>query len=420
VHKQRENKNFVKLLITVLAGALLIITSLNNSFFAEARPDTVEIDKTIKSTNNITVETNLTTQQITSDVTNKTTTTPDGNILNNSVSNLQVYNLDQLLNISLEKNSMLQSLSYMVDTKKLNLKERLDVASRMEDKDLLNLDLAKVKYYLPYDAEIQLKIAELDKENQTNQISLQVINSYLDTLYLQEGIKVLESAVKRAEEQVAVVKVNYKVGTITKVDVLSAEVQLEKIKTELEQAKNNLSIKKMQLNQLANLPLNTEFAISPIEVKTDLLIGEEGVKKGLEYSLTLKQQNYELKSLEKLLQVIKDYFPESTYTYQSVYSTKLTKEAILAETKSKVELGLRSQQIKIDSNRKTYEVMQEQVKKVAETYNIMLNQYKAGLISYQDLANTDQLLKQTGLDELKTRLDYYRVVYEYNYMLGMK
>lgn len=332
----------------------------------------------------------------------------------------ELFSLDEVIAESLKSNSLLQSLDYLIETKEINWREQQDSARQIAEAEVKNLDSAKVKYFLPYDADIQVKVAKLDKENQENEISIQAINAYMDTLYTQEAIVVLENGVKRAEEQLVTAKLNYEVGTITKVDVLSADVQLEQTKSELEQAKNNLKVKEMQLNQVMNRSLTLPIELKMPDLNSDVSMDEEEVLNGLNYNLSIKQQKLELQSIDKLLNITKSFFSEKTYAYKSVMATKLTKESTISETKSKVELGIRSQQIKIDSLKQTWNIMKQQVEKVEETYQIMQHQYKAGFISYQEFANTDQLLKQTGLEELQAKIDYYKAVFEYKYMIGMK
>ncbi|KXG44512.1 TolC family protein [Tepidibacillus infernus] len=328
--------------------------------------------------------------------------------------------LEEAINESIANNSLLKSLDYVIQSKQIQLRERQDSSKQISSKQESFIEGGKAKYFLPFDAKIQLEIAKLDKEEQENNVALMTTNAYLDALYLQQAIQVLESGVKRAEEQVKIAKLNYKVGTITKVDVLSSEVQLEMVKSELEQVRNNLEMKKMQLNQVMNRPPLNPLTIVNEEIEVKANLNEEELTKGLAYSPSLKKLDLELQSIDKLLEVTKRYSPENTYAYQSVYSSKLVKQSMLEETKSKVEVGIRSQQIKINSLFEKVQVMQQQVEKVEETYRIMLEQYKAGMISYQDLANTDQLWKQTSLDELQAKLDYNRALYEYGYMIGNK
>lgn len=330
------------------------------------------------------------------------------------------FSMEDVIKASITENSQLKALSYLIETKAVDLREKKETASRISEEDVKSLELAKVKYFLPYDAETQLQIAKLDKEEKENEISIDAIHAYMDLMYFKEAIKVLEAGVKRAEEQVNIARLNYEVGTITKADVLSSEVQLEKTKSELDQAKNQLKIKSMQLNQVMNRSLEAPLSLKDIDLTMDVPLNEEAVEKGLEYNLSMKKQKLELQSLDKLLEITNQYFPKKTYVYQSVESGKMMKQATLDETKTKVELGLKSQQILIDSLLHTYQVMQQQVKKVSETYQISLLQYKSGFISYQELANNDQLMKQTGLEELQAKLDYFKAVFEYKYMLGLK
>lgn len=357
------------------------------------------------------------------EIVNTKTTTITSTAVYNSTGKENVNSLltlDEAINETISNNEFLKSLEFVIDTKQVDKNEKTDNANKISENFVKNLDLAKVKYFLPYDAQIQVEIAKIDKEEQENNIVLNTINSYLDVLSLQSTVEVLENAVARSEEQVNIAKLNYDLGLITKVDVLSSEYQLVKTQNDLEQAKNNLKIKKMQLNQLLNR--NTELEITALEPELgqDIPLGQEGVLIGLDYNLDLKKKNLELQSLEKLLEVTARIYPKNTYDYKAVDSMIKTKQSIINETTARTEVSIKSQQIQMESLLNKHEVMVKQVEKAEETYNIMLEQYKAGLISYQDLADIDQLLKQTELEELKSKLDYYKTVYQYKYTIGIK
>lgn len=322
--------------------------------------------------------------------------------------------LGQAVENAIQNNGTLQTMDHVIEASQVNVRERQSAAEKIDQ--AFNLDLGKVKYFLPFDAKVKKEIAVLDKQDKQNSVAMAAFHAYIDALHAEEAIKVLTSGVNRTKEQVDLARLNFELGTVTKVDVLSSEVQWEKTKSELALMENNLRIKKMQLNQVMNRSLAMDFSISETEWDDQYLSGEEGKKAGLNHSIAIKKSEQELLSAEKLLEVVSKYFPENTYAYQSSLAAVESKRSQRDEIRSQVELAILSKQINIDSLREKHHVAEQQLEKVKITYNIMLEQYKAGLISYQDLANTDQLLKQTDLEELQSRLEYQRAIFEYKLM----
>lgn len=328
------------------------------------------------------------------------------------------FSLKEVVTISLANNHYLDSLDYYIRTKQVELAEKKTSAARLDEKKVTNLDLGKIKYFLPYDAEVQVEIAKIDQEEKENEIALSAVQAYMDLYYMDKGVEVMDKAVKRAEEQVKIAELNYQLGMNTKADLLAAEVQLSKTKSQLEEMRNNRLIKMMQLNQVMGRPLQKEIKIIDPPENPQLPEPEKAIQAGLAYSTALKKQNSEKSSLEKLLEVTKKYRTENTYAVESVQAALKTKQAAIDETFSKVELGLRSLQFQIDSKYASYQVMKQQVNKIEETYRIMVVQYKEGLTSYQELLNTDLLLQQTELDAIRTYIDYQKSLYEYEMMIG--
>lgn len=326
--------------------------------------------------------------------------------------------LEEVVVTSLSNNHSLASLDDYIQTKRVDLGEKKASAARLDEKKVTSLDLGKIKYFLPFDAEVQVEIAKLDRKGKEDEISLSSIQAYMDLYFMDQGIEVMNKSVNRAEEQVKISNLNYQLGMITKADLLAAEVQLSKAKSQWEEMKNNRNIKMMQLNQVMGQPLQTELRIGEPQKLPQLPDSEEAIQAGLSYSTNLKKLAFEKNSLEKLLEVTRRFRTDNTYAVESVQAAIRAKEASIEEARSKVEFALRSLQLQMGTKYSTYLAMEQQVKKIEESYRIMAVQYKEGFTSYQDLLNTDLLLQQTELDAIKAYIDYQKSVYELGLMVG--
>ncbi len=114
--------------------------------------------------------------------------------------------------------------------------------------DLKNADL------LRYERESRLSASELG-------IVDQVRRAYIDALRQQQLLLAAESQAENRREQLRLAQARHSVGSVTKLDVLQAQVDLKDQELVIIQRRNDLKQARMQLNRLMGGTLDAEYSV---------------------------------------------------------------------------------------------------------------------------------------------------------------
>lgn len=103
-------------------------------------------------------------------------------------------------------------------------------------------------------AQTRVKIAEENYRQKEIEIVLSVKQAFFKILQTQEQITLISSILKRRNENLTLIKLNYNVGRENEPDVKQAEVSLNQTEYDYMKAEQNLSLAKLGLNRLLNRP----------------------------------------------------------------------------------------------------------------------------------------------------------------------
>lgn len=93
-------------------------------------------------------------------------------------------------------------------------------------------------------------------------MALSILNAYLQILYAQESVSNAREQIKSTTEQLAFVEERLNVGVISNADYLQIKSELASEKLTLAHAKSTLSIAKVNLMQLIELPVDDQFEVA--------------------------------------------------------------------------------------------------------------------------------------------------------------
>jgi outer membrane protein len=102
-------------------------------------------------------------------------------------------------------------------------------------------------------------------EEAKKDITLNIIQSYIQVLYLKEEVKIAENNIELSQHQLDVITAKYNAGIIDVKTYTDAQSQFATNKYNLVVAKNTYSSQLLDLQQLLELPINSKFEIAPIE-----------------------------------------------------------------------------------------------------------------------------------------------------------
>lgn len=123
--------------------------------------------------------------------------------------------------------------------------------------------------------ELNYKAGQFDIETIKEDISLSVVEAYLQILYAAEQVKNSEQQIKSTLEQLRLAQERFLLGAISKADLQQVKSELANENLTLANASNLLVLSKVSLMQLMELPLDPDFEIVVPEI--DSLINENRI-----------------------------------------------------------------------------------------------------------------------------------------------
>lgn len=161
--------------------------------------------------------------------------------------------------------------------------------------------------------------AEVTIENTIAQIS----NAFYNIILEKAQMDVFEESLELSEERVEIAKTKYEVGRVSKLEYLAAQVDYNEDKSALIRQREALYTAKVNLNNLINLPPDTDFEV-PGQIDPNLELEKEALRNSVLESnpnLLLAWHTQNLAYLEmKALKT--DYYPNvalnAGYSYNSL------------------------------------------------------------------------------------------------------
>ena len=300
-------------------------------------------------------------------------------------------------------------------------------------------------------AELGINQSQLEMDLEKLDLILRVKEAYFNILGSDKAIEVAQTTVESLTQTVKVARSFFEVGMIPVNDVLKAEVELANAEQSLVRAKNAGQTTRSTFNTVLVRPVN-----EPVEVEDILVykpeVGEYSAfeKKAIENRPEIKILDVNILQADQQIRLAKSrYYPEISLSYQYIsdgdeasvkgspfvdanhwevlavanwtfwewgktYYAGREKESLkrqLIETKLDVEDGIRLQvkqaMVDLDSSAKNIPTTQKGVESGEENLRVNAERYRAQVSTITDLLDAQTLLA-------RSRLDYYRALYDHN------
>ena len=160
-------------------------------------------------------------------------------------------------------------------------------------------------------ATLALEQNDLYVKEAQNNITLSVLEAYLQALYQYENIAVAKNTALSSEEQLAQAQQKYENGAIAKIDLIEIETQHANNEYNVVLAKNQYENQVLTLKQLLELSPGTEFGIEIIQkedVSAPIANKEEVYRQALEQLPTTKIYEKQKELAQKDIQIAKSGF----------------------------------------------------------------------------------------------------------------
>ncbi|HIM11204.1 TPA: TolC family protein [Candidatus Poribacteria bacterium] len=299
--------------------------------------------------------------------------------------------------------------------------------------------------YTYQSVKLNVQVAEEELKAQRNQLNFDVAQAFYGLLATMEFVKVSQSVVDLAEQQLSISQKLFDSGTSTNFDVLRAKVQLANAKSELIRAKNAILTAKDVFKNLLNIDqqdaigIQGDFNLPTIKLDLDQLIQTATknrselnrlnyvrqisekevarVKTNARPSLSLFS-NYQLDENEKLSKMNRVWniglslnYPifDGLVTKALVQRAELNVEQLALQeeqTHDLIKFEVRSACLKLMEVQTLIEVQKETIEQAKEGVRLANLQYENGLITSVQLTDAQLALTQAKISRLLSLRDY--------------
>lgn len=311
----------------------------------------------------------------------------------------------------------------------------------------------RIKYGIE-SARFLQKAAELDADNNQEEVVLNTIDAYNNLYKAKAAVALVEENLQQARERVKQFTSLEKNGMLARNDYLKAELQASNTELALLDAQNNWKLAMININLMLGLPENTELAVdsTSLTASTSLQPVEEYVQQGLQHRKDLEALSYRKKAAQiGVKATVAEKLPSVAltggYVAMDVPSVLTVTNAMnigvglqynlssLWKNKSKVEQAkAREKQLAIGedmlndairlqvnqayqnylSSQKKIEVYTTAMQQATENYKIINNKYNNGLATVTDLLDADVAQMQARMNYTFAQSD---AVVAYNKLL---
>ena len=310
-------------------------------------------------------------------------------------------------------------------------------------------------------AELNVQGSLLNSKAVRESVGLNIINAYLQVLYSYERVKNAEKQIESTTKQLALAKERLDLGAISSSDYLQIKSELSSEKSTLATAQSQLAIDNVTLEQLMELPVDPNFAISSPNLN-NLLVDSTPPDPQQIYNLALgikpEIKSSELNKESTLLNVKiarADFIPTismnaglstgySSLTTGSGYSSQLSDkinpsvgltlsvpifqkkqvktnvgianiavlnaELDLINTRNQLRKEIEQACVNVVSSRGQYAASLEQNQSAQESYDVTTEKFKVGLLN-----SVDFLVQKTSLitSESKLLQSKFNLIFSY-------
>lgn len=277
---------------------------------------------------------------------------------------------------------------------------------------LKQIELAKKYYNNNY---------EKNYEADLNGIRESALTTFYQMLQLQEYNKISKESLAIAENTYKLVQKKYKLGSASKLDLLTAEMDYQTAQSSAMSTQNNYETALMAFNLQNEYPLmqQTVFEGGDVLASAPAITLEDAIKSAVENRNEVGQMHFakEYQDLTWAHTQLVSSGGSSTYLNAKAAYLQVTMADRLIEPQ--IELEIRQRFGDIEAKRLAAESAEATLTLTQEAYRITNISYGLGAATLSDLQKTANNLAQAKLGKVKAIADYNQAVKELEFAVGV-
>ena len=304
-------------------------------------------------------------------------------------------NLEKAYQLTLDDNTSLKIAQKELENKRIQYE-------KSKAQNLLNQS-----NFSEVQAEYNLIAAQKSYVNTANNLLKQTLQQYTEIILKQKNIETLDKQIKLNENLLSEVKAQYEVGEKSQLDILDQQIELNDLIQEREQLKNEYEQLKTEFKVQLGIERATEITVVELSEPEYLNLSEEEIyNRALENSWDMKMNklNLELAEIDqRKKEVVSSSDMDKEIADNDVEMAKLQLEKQKQDIRNQArELNNQLGNIKSNIN-----ISKDRIRKANETYDILQEQYKSGLITQNDLHEGEISVLQSEYQLYNAYMSYY-------------
>ncbi|OQY10191.1 MAG: hypothetical protein B6I28_01475 [Fusobacteriia bacterium 4572_132] len=301
-----------------------------------------------------------------------------------------------------------------------------------------------------------------------DEIEIQVIESYVGIIKLEKQLEILKNSLKEIEGNYKKVKEFYELGMVTKTSLLEMEYSKIELESNIIAIENNILISKLRFKN--DLGINESEKIELKDLKLDNIKEngrelEEDIKVATKNNLNIKLLEMNLKAQKQNEKIAKSkLLPKINLQFSYASPNKMTGKAYeltnsiklddwewsagisfsmnlwdwgsnidgvsieknntgkmeysKKQNENNIKLGIRSLYYEMERLTKLLEAKERGVLSAKENYEMEKEKLEEKITTTTDFLAAENRLRQSEIDILETKMDYFVAKEKYNNMIG--
>ena len=305
-------------------------------------------------------------------------------------------------------------------------------------------------------------LQELLMNKTRKDVVMEAINAYIDVYRAENNLEVVKASEKTLVKNLEIQKEKYNLRLITKSDFLESERSVAEIKAAVVDSELKIELAKEILGNIIGVKNALNISIVPFTVEdkfTEKVILSNDLqrleKENTEYMIVSKQReiadgaveieksamkpkvsgfvSYGTNNQDKMTDLVKNSNYSGTIGLNvswQLFDWGIRKDNISKaekdteiydvrkeDTLDKLKLGLRQVYYNLVSLEKSMDAKKIAMEKADEVYKVEKERYEYQLITFRDLLAAEAEMRNSKIDYINTRLNYYNLISKYGFYL---
>lgn len=322
--------------------------------------------------------------------------------------------LPQAIELALKNNPDMELAKVEVDSAQASYDGAKATADHMEsnNKILETYDGGKLKWVAPAGTQMKLTLAREQQKLKEKSLKLDVEKAYYNVLKNAQILEVKKATLKYAKDQLKIALDSFKVGSLSKGDVIGVEALVAASEAGVAGAQNDYDSAVMEFNKLIGLDFNTPLKLTTsfaVPKAVDIKVGEavyEALANNIEI-ITVKEDKV-LKQVE--FETAQKFLGGGVTSFETAKLAQKAADIKVKKQELDTTLAVKKDYLTLLSLAQVINWNKKEVEKQQENVRIYVLKYKSGLATGQDVQKVTIDL-ETARQKLAESIFNYNTLY---------